>query len=73
MARHRIDIAAFEFVTDVDGIEYTYDINTNTNYNVDAEADAGGNCGFAAQAALFAAELNRHYPAPAVPVLGGRR
>ncbi len=72
MAGNGIDIAAFEFVTDAEGTVYTYDINTNTNYNSDAEAAAGGASGFSAQAALFAAELDRRYPAPAVRAQGGR-
>lgn len=41
MADEGLDVAAFEFVTDSDGIAYVYDINTNTNYNSDAEARAG--------------------------------
>ena len=41
MAAEGLDVAAFEFVTDVDGKAYVYDINTNTNYNSDAEARAG--------------------------------
>jgi len=41
MASERLDVAAFEFVTDEDGVAYVYDINTNTNYNSDAEQRAG--------------------------------
>jgi hypothetical protein len=41
MAREGLDVAAFEFVTDEDGVAYVYDINTNTNYNNDAEQRAG--------------------------------
>jgi hypothetical protein len=36
-----IDVAAFEFIVDAQGLDYTYDINTNTNYNAAAEARAG--------------------------------
>ena len=32
-----VDIAGIEFVTDVNGHSYAYDVNTNTNYNPDAE------------------------------------
>jgi len=38
---HAIDVAAFEFIVDAQGRDYTYDINTNTNYNAAAEARAG--------------------------------
>ena len=41
MAREGLDVAAFEFITDEDGVPYVYDINTNTNYNSDAEQRAG--------------------------------
>ncbi|MDC1383910.1 alpha-L-glutamate ligase [Candidatus Puniceispirillum sp.] len=41
MAREGLDVAAFEFITDEDGVAYVYDINTNTNYNSDAEQRAG--------------------------------
>lgn len=40
MHSERLDVAAFEFITDRHGISYTYDINTNTNYNANAEARA---------------------------------
>jgi hypothetical protein len=72
LAQHAIDIAAFEFITDADGTIYTYDINTNTNYNTAAESAAGGVSGFTAQAALFAAEMARLYPQPAIALQGGR-
>ncbi|MFA1822393.1 RimK family alpha-L-glutamate ligase [Virgibacillus oceani] len=35
-----IDVAGIEFIRDVNGVVYTYDVNTNTNYNSDAEAKA---------------------------------
>ena len=41
MAREGLDVAAFEFITDENGVAYVYDINTNTNYNNDAEQRAG--------------------------------
>ena len=41
MAREGLDVAAFEFITDEDGVAYVYDINTNTNYNSHAEQRAG--------------------------------
>jgi hypothetical protein len=41
LARHGIQVAAFEFIVDTSGRDYTYDINTNTNYNPTAEARAG--------------------------------
>ena len=37
MHNEGIDVAGFEFVTDITGRHYCYDINTNTNYNSDAE------------------------------------
>lgn len=36
-----LHVCAFEFITDQQGHDYTYDINTNTNYNSDAEAQYG--------------------------------
>ena len=41
MASEGLDVAAFEFILDSDGMPYFYDINTNTNYKSDAEARAG--------------------------------
>ncbi len=41
MKREGFDIAAFEFIVDAQGRDYTYDINQNTNYNPAAEAPAG--------------------------------
>lgn len=41
MADEGLDVSAFEFITDSDGIPYVYDINTNTNYNSEAEGRAG--------------------------------
>ena len=40
-ARHRIDVAGIEFVTDRDGRRWTYDVNMNTNYNSDVEKELG--------------------------------
>jgi hypothetical protein len=41
LRRHRIEVAAVEFITDVEGQPYTYDLNINTNYNGEAERIAG--------------------------------
>ena len=41
MRTQKLDVSAFEFITDAEGTPYIYDINTNTNYNSDAEAVVG--------------------------------
>jgi hypothetical protein len=41
IADNGIGIAGIEFITDVSGEIYTYDVNTNTNYNAAAESAAG--------------------------------
>ena len=41
LAAAGIDVGAIEFITDADGIAYSYDVNTNTNYNGEAERRAG--------------------------------
>lgn len=43
-ARHRIEIAGFEYIETADGRLVTYDVNTNTNYNpaVEAQSDRSG-------------------------------
>jgi hypothetical protein len=38
-AAHRIDAAGIEFVEDIAGDRYTYDVNMNTNYNGDVEQE----------------------------------
>ena len=38
--KNGIEIAGIEYITDKNGIIYTYDINTNTNYNSQAEKDS---------------------------------
>ncbi|MFJ7972860.1 RimK family alpha-L-glutamate ligase [Psychrobacillus sp. NPDC096389] len=38
---NKIAVAGIEFISDENGMVYTYDINTNTNYNSDAEAKEG--------------------------------
>ncbi len=53
-----IDVAAFEFITDRKGRDYTYDVNTNTNYNPRAEASAGRS-GMKVLARHLGAELAR--------------
>ena len=40
MENEHLDVAGFEFVTDISGRHFCYDINTNTNYNTDAEKRA---------------------------------
>ncbi len=41
LAANDIGVAGIEFITDIAGVAYTYDVNTNTNYNRDAETRAG--------------------------------
>lgn len=41
LQRQGIDIAGIEYITDVEGNRWVYDINTNTNYNSEAEAATG--------------------------------
>jgi len=41
LAANGIEVAGIEFIADVDGKAWTYDVNTNTNYNAVAEARAG--------------------------------
>ena len=36
-----LNVAAFEFIANEDGVAYVCDINTNTNYNSDAEQCVG--------------------------------
>ena len=50
-ATHELDIAGLEYVTDADGVRWTYDVNANTNYNGTVEA-AHGLSGMDAVAAL---------------------
>ncbi len=58
LAANGIEVAGIEFITDADGVHYTYDVNTNTNYNADAEAKAGRS-GMGALAAFLGEELAR--------------
>jgi hypothetical protein len=51
-----IKVAGIEFIRDLDGAVYTYDVNTNTNYNPDAEAIAGRSA-MTALARFLGAEL----------------
>ena len=63
-AVHGLDIAGIEYVTDVNGVRWTYDVNANTNYNGSLEA-ANGLCGMDAVAKLCArllAEEERAVP-----------
>ncbi len=59
MAAEQVDVAAFEFIVDGEGVSYTYDINTNTNYNPDAEARAGVSA-MGALADYLTSELKRY-------------
>jgi hypothetical protein len=58
LAANGIDVAGIEFIADVNGTVYTYDVNTNTNYNPDAEARAGRS-GMETLARYLGAELSR--------------
>ena len=58
LATNNIDVAGIEFITDVAGISYTYDVNTNTNYNQDAEVRAGRS-GMVILARYLGTELER--------------
>jgi hypothetical protein len=57
LAANRIEVAGIEFITDIGGTIYTYDVNTNTNYNPDAEARAGRS-GMETLARYLGAELS---------------
>ena len=41
LQQNEIEIAGIEYIVDVKGVHYTYDVNTNTNYNSVAEKNAG--------------------------------
>lgn len=60
-----INIAGIEFITDLNGKPFVYDVNTNTNYNAEAEERAGRagteRSGPGAVAAYLGAELSRLY------------
>lgn len=56
LSANGIEIAGIEFITDINGQLYTYDVNTNTNYNSDAEAKANAS-GMQAIARYLSAEL----------------
>lgn len=60
MQDENIDVAGFEFVTDISGRHYCYDINTNTNYNSDAE-DRSGLFGMQRLAEYLGGELLNAY------------
>lgn len=40
LKENAIEVAGIEFITDIDGRHWTYDVNTNTNYNRAAEESA---------------------------------
>jgi hypothetical protein len=56
IAANGTEIAGIEFITDLHGRNFTYDVNTNTNYNPEAEARAGI-FGMDAVAAFLGSEL----------------
>jgi hypothetical protein len=60
LAANGIEVAGIEFITDLGGSVYTYDVNTNTNYNPDAETRAGRS-GMETLAGYLADELTRVY------------
>ena len=69
LASNDIHIAGIEFIVDMDGVAYTYDINTNTNYNTEAEA-AAGQSGMGAIADYLGRELQAvQRGAPSVAVV----
>ncbi|MPM79755.1 hypothetical protein SDC9_126796 [bioreactor metagenome] len=53
-----IQIAGIEFISNIKGESYTYDINTNTNYNSEAE-EVAGISGMGAIASYLGSELER--------------
>lgn len=53
-----IQIAGIEFISNIKGESYTYDVNTNTNYNSEAE-EVAGISGMGAIAAYLGSELER--------------
>lgn len=55
---NQIEVAGIEFIENVDGLLYTYDVNTNTNYNPAAEAETGTH-GMAEVAAFLGRELEQ--------------
>ncbi len=61
LAEVDIDMAGIEFVTDRDGVAWTYDVNTNTNYNAEAEA-RDGRSGMDRIAEVLGDALYRAYP-----------
>ena len=40
ISKNGIEISGIEYITDVNGAVYTYDVNTNTNYNSQAEKNS---------------------------------
>jgi hypothetical protein len=58
LAANDIEVAGIEFVRDVEGAVYTYDVNTNTNYNPEAEGRAGRSA-MTALARFLGGELGR--------------
>ncbi|MBV9586545.1 MAG: alpha-L-glutamate ligase [Alphaproteobacteria bacterium] len=58
LASNDIEVAGIEFIADMNGTTYTYDVNTNTNYNPEAEQRAGRSA-MKALARFLGAELAR--------------
>jgi hypothetical protein len=58
LASNEIEVAGIEFIADMNGRTYTYDVNTNTNYNPEAEQRAGRSA-MTALARFLGAELAR--------------
>lgn len=58
LADNQIHIAGIEFITDHEGVAYTYDVNTNTNYNREAE-EVAGLSGMGAVAAYLGEQLSQ--------------
>ncbi len=59
---NQIGVGAIEFISDIHGNTFAYDVNTNTNYNAEAEARAGrsgAQTGMGAIAAHLTALLRR--------------
>ncbi len=62
LRQQRIDIAGIEYVENLEGKRYFYDINTNTNYNQAAESRGRVKPGIEKVAEMLSSELRAHYP-----------
>ncbi|WAH38811.1 ATP-grasp domain-containing protein [Alicyclobacillus dauci] len=61
LAENQIGVAGIEFIRDMEGNIFTYDINTNTNYNAEAER-AGDIYGMRVLAQYLSEQLERLRP-----------